>query len=49
MMSRLPSTSISSDPLDTGEVKGKVISHKTLSSIGADDHSIQELWILHFV
>ena len=29
------STSISSDPLDTGEVKGKVISHKTLSSIGA--------------
>ena len=32
---RAARTSILSDPLDTGEVKGKVISHKTLSPSGA--------------
>jgi len=36
-------TSILSDPLDTGEVKGKVISHRSYHL------SIQELWIFRFI
>jgi len=36
-------TSILSDPLDTGEVKGKVISHRSYHL------SIQVLWIFRFI